>query len=71
MVSSSRGNEYLNCPWGLKKEVLAESFLNGLEVDGGIEERGLFAIGAGTFEGVTDLHRPHGLDRQRDDFLGH
>ena len=25
-VSSSRGNKYLNCPWGLKEEVLAESF---------------------------------------------
>ena len=71
VVSSSRGNEYLNCPWGLKEEVLAESFLNGLEVDGGIEEGGLFATGAGTFEGVADLHIPHGLDRQRDDFLGH
>ena len=56
MVSSSRGNEYLNCPWGLKEEeVLAESVQNRLEVDGVIEERGLFATGAGTFGGVADL----------------
>ena len=54
-VSSSRGNAYLNCPWGLKEEVLVESFRNGIEVDGGIEEGGLFAIGAGTFGGVADL----------------
>ena len=55
-VSSSRGNEYLNCPWRLKEEeVLAESVRNGLEVDGDVEERGLFATGAGTFGGVTDL----------------
>ena len=54
-VSSSRGNEYLNCPWGLKEEVLAESFRNGIEVDGGVEEGGLFATGAGTFGGVADL----------------
>ena len=54
-VSSLRGNKYLNCPWGLKEEVLAESFQNGLKVDGGIEEGGLFATGAGTFGGVTDL----------------
>ena len=55
-VSSSRGNEYLNCPWGLKEEeVLAESVQNGLEVDGVVEERGLFATGAGTFGGVADL----------------
>ena len=55
-VSSSRGNEYLNCPWGLKEEeVLAESVRNGLEVDGVVEERGLFATGAGTFGGVADL----------------
>ena len=54
-VSSSRGNKYLNCPWGLKEEVLAESFRNGIEVDGGIKEGGLFAIGAGTFGGVADL----------------
>ena len=57
-VSSSRGNEYLICPWGLKKEeVLAESVWNRLEVDGNIEERGLFATGAGTFGGVADLDR--------------
>ena len=55
MVSSSRGNEYLNCPWGLKKEVLAESFQNGIEVVGGIEEGGLFATGAGAFGGFADL----------------
>ena len=54
-VSSSRGNEYLNCPWGLKEVVLAESFQNRIEVDGGIEEGGLFATGAGTFGGVADL----------------
>ena len=54
-VSSLRGNEYLNCPWGLKEEVLAESFRNGLEVDGGIEEGVLFATRAGTFGGVADL----------------
>ena len=55
-VLSSRGNKYLNCPWGLKEgEVLAESVRNGLEVDGDIEERGLFATGAGTFGGVADL----------------
>ena len=55
-VSSSRGNEYLNCPWGLKEEeVLAESVQNGLEVDGVVEERGLFATGAGTFGGVANL----------------
>ena len=53
--SSSRGNKYLNCPWWLKEEVLAESFQNGIEVDGGVEEGGLFATGAGTFRGVTDL----------------
>ena len=53
-----RGNKYINCPWGLKEEeVLAESVRNGLEVDGDIEERGLFATGAGTFEGVADLDR--------------
>ena len=57
MVSSSRGNEYLNCPWGLKDEVLAESVWDRLEVDGNIEERGLFATGAGTFGGVADLDR--------------
>ena len=58
VVSSSRGNEYLNCPWGLKEEeVLAESVWNRLKVDGVIEERGLFATGAGTFGGVTDLDR--------------
>ena len=58
VVSSSRGNEYLNCPWGLKEEeVLVESVWNGLEVDGVVEERGLFATGAGTFEGVVDLDR--------------
>ena len=58
MVSSSRGNEYLNCPWGLKEEeVLAESVQNRLEVDGVVEERGLFATGAGTFGGVADLDR--------------
>ena len=56
-VLSSRGNKYLNCPWGLKEEVLAESFQNGIEVDGGVEEGGLFATGAGTFGGVTDLDR--------------
>ena len=56
-VSSSRGNKYLNCPWGLKEEVLAESFRNGIEVDGGVEEGGLFATGAGTFGGVADLDR--------------
>ena len=57
-VSSSRGNEYLNCPWGLKEEeVLAESVWNRLEVYGDVEERGLFATGAGTFEGVADLDR--------------
>ena len=56
-VSSSRGNEYLNCPWRLKEEVLAESFWNGLEIDGGVEEGVLFATGAGTFGGVTDLDR--------------
>ena len=56
-VSSSRGNEYLNCPWGLKEEVLAESFRNGIEIDGGVEEGGLFATGAGTFGGVADLDR--------------
>ena len=55
-VSSLRGNEYLNCPWGLK-EVLAESFRNGIEVDGGVEEGGLFATGAGTFGGVVNLDR--------------
>ena len=54
-VSSLRGNEYLNCPWGLKEEVLAESFQNRIEVDGGVEEGGLFATGAGTFGGVADL----------------
>ena len=54
-VLSSRGNEYLNCPWGLKEEVLAESFRNRIEVDGGFEEGGLFATGAGTFGGVTNL----------------
>ena len=56
-VSSSRGNEYLNCPWELKEEVLAESFQKGLEVDGGVEEEALFATGAGTFGGVADLVR--------------
>ena len=57
-VSSLRGNEYLNCPWGLKEEeVLAESVQNRLEVDGVVEERGLFATGAGTFGGVADLDR--------------
>ena len=55
-ISSSRGNEYLNCPWRLKEEeVLVESVWNGLEVDGVIEKRGLFATGAGTFGGVADL----------------
>ena len=54
-VLSSSGNEYLNCPWGLKEEVLVESFRNRIEVDGGIEEGGLFATGAGTFGGVPDL----------------
>ena len=55
-VSSLRGNEYLNCPWGLKEEeVLVESVRNRLEVDGVIEERGLFATGAGIFGGVADL----------------
>ena len=54
-VSSSRGNTYLNCPWGLKEEVLAESFQNGIEVDGGVKEGVLFATGAGTFGGVADL----------------
>ena len=55
-VSSSRVNEYLNCPWGLKEEeVLVESVWNGLEVDGDVEERGLFATGAGTFGGVANL----------------
>ena len=54
-VSSSRGNKYLNCPWRLKEEVLAESFRNRIEVDGGVEEGGLFATGAGTFGGVADL----------------
>ena len=55
VVSFSRGNEYLNCPWGLKEEeVLAESVWNGLEVNGGVEERGLFATGAGTFGEVAD-----------------
>ena len=55
-VLSSRGNEYLNYPWGLKKEVvLAESVWNGLEVDSDIEERDLFATGAGTFGGVANL----------------
>ena len=55
-ILSSRGSEYLNCPWGLKEEeVLVESVWNGLEVDGVIEERGLFATGAGTFGGVADL----------------
>ena len=57
VVSSSRGNKYLNCPWGLKEEVLVESFRNGIKVDGGIEEGGLFAIGTGTFGGVADLDR--------------
>ena len=56
-VSSLRGNEYLNCPWGLKEEVLAELFRNGIEVDGGVKEGGLFATGAGTFGGVADLDR--------------
>ena len=70
-VSSSRGNEYLNCPWRLKEEVLAESFWNGLEIDGGVKEGVLFATGTGTFGGVADLHRPHGLDCWQDDFLGH
>ena len=56
-VSSLRGNEYLNCPWGLKEEVLAESFRNRIEVDGGVEEGGLFATGAGIFGGVADLDR--------------
>ena len=57
-VLSSRGNEYLNCPWGLKEEeVLAESVWNGLEVDADAEERGLFATGVGTFGGVADLDR--------------
>ena len=57
-VSFLRGNEYLNYPWGLKEEeVLAESVWNGLEVDGDIEERGLFATGAGTFGEVADLDR--------------
>ena len=55
MVLSSRGNKYLNCPWGLKEEVLVESFRNRLGVDGGVEEGGLFATGAGTFGGVADL----------------
>ena len=55
-VLSSRGNKCLNCPWGLKEgEVLVELVRNGLEVDGDIEERGLFATGAGTFGGVADL----------------
>ena len=54
-VSSSRGNEYLNYPWGLKEEVLVESFRNRIEVDGGVEEGVLFATGAGTFGGVADL----------------
>ena len=54
MVSSLRENEYLNCPWSLK-EVLAESVQNRLEVDGNIEEEGLFATGAGTFGGVAEL----------------
>ena len=35
--------------------MLVESVWNGLEVDGVIEERGLFATGAGTFGGVADL----------------
>ena len=56
MVSSLRGNEYLNCPWGLKEEVvLVESVWNRLEVDGDVEERGLFATGVETFGGVADL----------------
>ena len=42
---------------GLKEEVLAESFRSGIEVDGGVEEGGLFATGAGTFGGVADLDR--------------
>ena len=63
VVSSSRGNKYLNCPWGLKEEVLAESFRNGIEVDGGVEEGGLFATGAGTFGGVADLDRMASVTR--------
>ena len=55
-VLSSRGNEYLNYPWGLKEEVvLAESVRNGLEVDSDVEKRGLFATRAGTFGGVANL----------------
>ena len=57
VVSSSRGNKYLNCPWGLKEEVLAESFQNGIEVDGGVKEGVLFATGVGTFGGVANLDR--------------
>ena len=57
VVSSSRGNEYLNCPWGLKEEELVGSFRNGLEVDGGIEEGGLFTTGAGTFGEIANLDR--------------
>ena len=49
---------YLNCPWELKEEeILVESVWNALEVDGVIEERGLFATGAGTFGGATNLDR--------------
>ena len=35
--------------------MLAESVRNRLEVDGDVEERGLFATGVGTFGGVTNL----------------
>ena len=55
-VSSSKGNKYLNCPWGLKEEeVLVESVQNRLEVDGDVEKGGLGATGAGTIGGVTNL----------------
>ena len=37
--------------------MLAESFRNAIEVEGGVKEGGLFAIGAGTFGGVADLDR--------------
>ena len=54
-ISSSKGNKYLNCPWRLKEEVLAESVWNRLEIDGDVDEGGLGATGAGTIGGVINL----------------
>ena len=50
-VLSLRGNEYINCPWGVKeKEVLAESGRNGLEVDGALKREVCLLLEQGLLE---------------------